>query len=66
MKTNNSARRLARVRDIILAALLATAFGLEIYLGAFLAGRSGNPTALQTDGPVAPNVSISDVIAGAR
>jgi hypothetical protein len=66
MKTNSSARHLLKIRDIMLAVLLATALGLEIYLGAFLAARSGHPTAVQTDSPAAPGVGISDLIAGVR
>jgi hypothetical protein len=65
MKTNNSARFLVKIRHIMLAAILATALGLEVYLGASLAARSGHPTALQTDSPATPNVSISDLLAAA-
>jgi hypothetical protein len=66
MKTNNSARRLVKIQDIMWAVALAIIFGLEVYLGAFLASRSGHATALQTDSPAIPNVSISDLIAAAH
>jgi hypothetical protein len=66
MKTNSSARDLVRIRDIIRPVAVATVFGLEVYLGASLATRSGHTTALQADSPAAPNVSISDLMAAAR
>jgi hypothetical protein len=66
MKINASARYVARIRAIMLCAALAIVFGVEVYLGALLAARSGDTTALQTDSPATPNVSISDLIAAAR
>jgi len=66
MKINASARYFVGIRTIMLGAALAAVVGLEIYLGASLAARIGHPTALQTNGPAAPNISISDVIAAAR
>jgi hypothetical protein len=66
MKINASARYLVRIRAIMGPVVLATVFGLEVYLGAFLAARSGHTTALQTDSPPTPNVSISDLMAAAR
>jgi len=50
----------------MLAVVLATAFGLEVYLGASQAARIGHTTAPQSEGPQTPNVSIGDVIAAAR
>jgi hypothetical protein len=66
MKTNTSARHLLRIRDIMLAVLLATALGLEVYLGAFLTTRNGHTTRLRTDSPENPSVGISDLMAAAR
>jgi hypothetical protein len=66
MKTNRSAWHLVKLREIVWAAGVATVLGLEIYLGVFLAARSGHTTTLQTESPAAPNVSISDLMADAR
>jgi hypothetical protein len=66
MKTNASGRYHVRIRAIMLCAALAAIGGLEVYLGESLAARMGHTTAPQTDGPQAPNVSISDLMAAAR
>jgi hypothetical protein len=66
MKINASARYVVKIRDIMLAVLLAAVFGLEVCLGAFLVTRSGHTSARQTDSPAAPSASISDVMAGAH
>ena len=66
MKTNSSARHLVRIRAIMLCATLAAIFGLEVYVGASLATRIGQTTSRQTDGPQAPSVGISDLMAAAR
>jgi len=66
MKTNASARNLVRIRVIIVCAALAAIVGLEFSVSESLAARIGQTTACQTDGPAAPNVSISDLMAAAR
>jgi hypothetical protein len=66
MKTNPSARYLARIRLIMIYAALAAIVGLEFYLGASLAARIGQTTACQTDSQAAPDVNISDLMAAAR
>ena len=66
MKTNSAARNLVRIRVIMLCAALAALVGLEVYLAESLAVQMGHTTAPQTDGPQAPNVSISDLMAAAR
>jgi hypothetical protein len=66
MKINASARYRVKIRDTMLAVLLATVFGLEVYLGVSQAARIGDTSALQTDSPAAPSVSFSDVMAAAR
>ena len=50
----------------MLCAALAAIVGLEVYLGESLAARIGQTSAHQTDNPVAPNASISDLMAAAR
>lgn len=50
----------------MVCAALATIVGLDFYLGVSLAARIGQTTALQTDSPAPPNVSISDLMAAAR
>jgi hypothetical protein len=50
----------------MLSVLLAAVFGLEVYLGAFLAARIGDTSALQTGSSSAPSASFSDVMAAAR
>jgi hypothetical protein len=66
MKTNASARYLVRIRVIMVWAALAAVVGLELLLGESLASRIGHTSAHQIDGPAAPNVSISDLMAAAR
>jgi hypothetical protein len=66
MKTNASARYLVRIRAILVCAALATLVGLDVSLAEALAARIGQTTALQTSSPVAPNLSISDLMAAAR
>ena len=66
MKTNGTARYLVRIRVIIVCAALAAIVGLEFSVSESLAARIGQTTAPQTDGPQAPNVSISDLMAAAR
>lgn len=66
MEDYGGAMKTKRLQDIMLAVLLAVTFGLEVYLGAFLAARIGQTSTRQTDSPAAPNVSISDLMAAAR
>jgi hypothetical protein len=66
MKTNSSARYLARIRVIMVCAALAALVGLEFSLSQSLAARIGQPTARQTDSPATPNISIADLMAAAR
>jgi hypothetical protein len=66
MKTNSSARYLAKIRVIMVCAALAVLVGLEFSLSQSLAARIGQTTSRQTDAPQAPNVSISDLMAAAR
>jgi hypothetical protein len=66
MKINASARYLVRIRVIIICLAIAAVAGIEFWVGESLAARIGQTTALQTDSPPAPNVSISDLMAAAR
>ncbi len=66
MKTNASAQSLVRIRVIMVCGILAAIVGLDLFLGASLAARIGQTTGCQTDGPVAPNVSLSDLMAAVR
>jgi hypothetical protein len=66
MKTNSAARNLVRIRVIMVCAALTAIIGLELLLGESLAARMGHTTAPQTDGPQAPSVGISDLMAAAR
>jgi hypothetical protein len=66
MKTNSSAGYLVRIRVITVCAALAAIVGLEFSVSESLAARIGQTTARQTDGPQAPSVGISDLIAAAR
>jgi hypothetical protein len=66
MKTNASARYLVRIRVIMACAALVALVGLEFSVSESLATQIGQTTARQTDGPVAPSVSISDLMATAR
>ena len=66
MEDYGAAMKTKKIRDIMWAVAVATVFGLEVYLGAFLAARIGQTSARQTDSPAAPNVSISDLMAAAR
>jgi hypothetical protein len=66
MKTNPKGRGMGKIRLLMLWAALAAIAGLEIYGGASLVARTGQTTTCQTDSPLAPNVSISDLIAAAR
>jgi len=63
MKTNPSARRLVRIRIVIICLAIAAIAGIEFWAGESLAARIGETTALRTDSPTHPNVNISDLMA---
>ena len=50
----------------MVCAALAAIAGLELSLSESLAARIGQTTARQTDSPIAPSVSIADLMAAAR
>ena len=66
MKTNPSARRLWRIRLLIVGAALAAVIGLEVRLSESLAARIGRAAACRTNSASTTDVSISDLVAAAR
>ena len=66
MKTNRSARRIVRIRGIVMCLALVGMVGISFWSGASLAARVGQATARQIDSPATLNVSISDLMAAAR
>jgi hypothetical protein len=63
MKTSRSARRIVRIRAIVVYLAIAAVAAVEFRLGETLAGRIGHTTGVQTDGPPVPSVSFSDLMA---
>jgi hypothetical protein len=66
MKTNPSARRLLRIRLLVICAALAAVIGLEVRLSESLAARVSRAAACQSDSFSTADVSISDLMAAAR
>jgi len=66
MKTNPSARRLWRIRLLVICAALAAVIGLEVRVSESLAARVGQAVAAKTDSSSTTDVSISDLMAAAR
>ena len=66
MKTNASARYLAKIRVIMVCAALAALVGLEYSVSESLAARFGQYTAAPTQAPQAPSLSLGDMMAAAR
>jgi len=64
MKTNPSARWLAKVRIAFVLVALAALVGLEFYVGESLAGQIGHNTA--NGATQVPAIDISDLMAAAR
>jgi hypothetical protein len=65
MKTNRSARRIVRIRAIVLVLALIGLSVAEVGLGGSLAARYGQYTSSQTGSSQAPNMSIGDFLATA-
>jgi hypothetical protein len=66
MKTNFWVRFIVRIRVIMVCAALAAVVGLEFSVSESLAARIGQTTSCQTEGPQAPSVGISDLMAAVR
>ena len=62
MKTNRSARTVRKLQITLICLALAGLAGLELTVGESLATRFGQASVRPTDGPQAPNVSVSDVM----
>lgn len=65
MKTNRSARRIVRVRSIMICLALVGMVGGAFWSGQSLAMRVGQTAAPQTESAPAPNWGLSDLIAAA-
>ena len=65
MKTNPSARRILKIRGIVMCLALVGMVGIAFWLGQTLATRVGQTTPPQTEGPQAPNSSLADLLAAA-
>jgi hypothetical protein len=63
MKSNHSARRIVRMRIMLLFLALMMVMVIEFALGGVLVARFGQATALRTDVVQTPNVSLGDVFA---
>jgi len=66
MKTNPAARYFVKIRPLLLCASLAAIVGFVFCFGASFTAQIGQTTVIQSDGPQAPNMSISDLMAAAR
>ena len=66
MKTNPAARYLVRIRVIMVCAAIAGIAATEFVVSQSLAARINQTAVRQTEGPQAPNVSLSDLMANAR
>jgi hypothetical protein len=66
MKTNQSARWIARIRVSLLCLSLAVIAGIEFQLGGSLASRFGQIIPSQAVVPPVPSVGIADLMLAAR
>ena len=66
MKTNRAARKIRKLRIIMICLFIATLVGVEFVVGESLAVRFGQTTIHQTEGPQAPNVDLGALMATMR
>ena len=66
MKTNRSARKVRKLRNIMACLAIAALAVGAFTVGQSLAARFGQATACQTEGPQAPNVDLSALMASMR
>jgi hypothetical protein len=66
MKTNRSARWIAKIRISLLCVAIAAIAGIECQVGHSLASRFGQITPSQSVYPQYPTAGISDLMAAAR
>ena len=65
MKTNRFARRIRKIRFSLFCLAVVGMAGVGFSLGESLTVRFGPTTALRSQGPQAPNVSLADLMAAA-
>ena len=66
MKTNRSARRIVRIRSIVMVMTLLGMVGIALWSGQALAARVGQVTAPQTESQQAPTVDLGALTIAAR
>lgn len=66
MKTNPRARRIIKARFTAICLTIAVLAVIELGVGESLISRIGQTTAVQTELPQGPSVTISDLMAGVR
>ena len=66
MKTNPSARYLVAIRFVMVCVAIAAIAATEFVVSQSWAARINQTTARQTEGPQAPNVNLSELMAAAR
>ena len=66
MKTNRSARRIVRIRGIVIVMTLLGMVGIALWSGQALAARVGQVTAPQTESQQAPTVDLGALTIAAR
>ena len=66
MKTNPSARRILKIRVIVLWLAIVGFVGVEFWAVEPVAARFGQTTARVSDAPMVPSVSISDMMTTLR
>jgi hypothetical protein len=66
MKTNETARRIVKIGNILLCAAIIGLAGMDFGLGRSFASKFGQMTPSQLCAPQVPSVSICDVMAAAR
>lgn len=66
MKTNHSARRILRIRNIAICLALVGMVGAAFWIGEFLAKRVGQFPPTQTEVLQPPNASFANLIAAAQ
>jgi hypothetical protein len=65
MKTNSAARRLVRIRSIVLVLAFLGMVPMAFSFGGSMAARIGQYTTVQAEAPQAPSLSIGEFMAAA-
>jgi hypothetical protein len=66
MKTTPFARWIIKVRFTAICVAVAALVAIELGVGGSMASRIGQATAIRTEVPQAPNVSLADFMAAVR